>query len=202
MADNRSVVELAQLDDGELLERIRRHDEIAERELFQRYYDRLLHFARGKMNLRLQTVEPPSDVALSAIKSVLLGIPVGHIEVSSRGDLWPLLVAVTLNKIRNRWRKHSGPRRDLGRNVPLGEYEFLTDRNGDTDAAELKDLVDRLLSKFPGRRRRILEMILDDYRVKDIAQELGIAERTVYNTRQQAVATLNELLDRPGEGDD
>jgi RNA polymerase sigma factor (sigma-70 family) len=195
MTEESPLREVSQLDDRELLDRIRQHDEAAERALFQRYYDRLLRFARGKMNLRLQTVEPASDVALSAMKSVLLGIPLGRVEVGSRGDLWPLLVAVTLNKIRSRWRRHSGPRRDLGRNVPLGDYEFLLCREGDADAAELNDLVEQLLSKFPGRRRRILEMVLEGYRVNEIARELGIAERTVYNTRQRAMATLRELLE-------
>ena len=119
------------------------------------------------------------------LKSVFLGIPTRKFDLASDKSLWPLLVTITLNKIRNRGKKHSGAKRDLSRNTRTEDYDFLVDGKCSHGEAELHDLVSELLSKFSGRRRRIIELILEDYGVGEIARELAISERTVYNTRQR-----------------
>ena len=188
--------DLANLSDRELLERIRAGSEAAARALFDRYYVRLVRYVGDKMGARLQSVEPPSELAHSALKSVLLGIPAREFDVDQGGSLWPLLVTVALNKIRNRWRKHTGPSKDIRRNVPLHEYQLLVNSQDQQSETELKDLVEQLLGTFSGRRRRIIELFLQGYRTGEIAGELGISERTVYSTRQRAIGSLRELLDR------
>jgi RNA polymerase sigma factor (sigma-70 family) len=195
MSDESPYQHVAELKDRELIDKIRAGDDTAERVLFDRYYVRLVEYARRRMNVRLRQVEPPSDVAQSALKSVFLGIPTREFDLSSNKSLWPLLVTVTLNKIRNRGKKHFGVKRDLSRNIRADDYGVLIDDRCSQSEAELYDLVSELLSKFSGRRRRIIELVLQDYGVGEIARELEISERTVYNTRQRAAASLLELLD-------
>ncbi len=192
--------------DDELLRRIGDGESAAERLLFDRYYWRLVSYARTGMNGRLQQVEPASDLAQSAMKSVLLGIPAQEFSQSSREfplssneSLWPLLVSVTLNKIRNRGRKHGGPSRRIALKVPLTDYQILVAGNDQQAECEISDLVERLLGSFSNRRRQVLEMLLDGFKAVEIARELKMSKRTVYNTRQQAATCLRELLDNAAD---
>jgi RNA polymerase sigma factor (sigma-70 family) len=182
-------------DDEQLLQGIRDGDSSAQRAFFDRYYVKLVTYARRHMGARLQQVEPPSDVAQSVMTSVLLGIPADEFDVGRDGTLWPLLVTIALNKIRNRRRKHAGPKRDQDRTVPFPGDLPADDREAES-RAELDDLVNQLLHLFSGRRRQIVELILQDYKTGEIAQMVSVSERTVYDTRQRAMASLQELLSR------
>jgi RNA polymerase sigma-70 factor, ECF subfamily len=184
--------------DDELLRRIRQGDQAAERALFERYYARLVSYVRRKMYPQLQQVAPPSDIAQSAMKSVLLGIPIRQFSLDEGQNLWPLLVTITLNKISKRGKKFFSLRRDIGRNQPMDAYDCLSADDDAASQAELNDLVGCLLDCFTDRRRRIVELLLQDWGVGEIAAELAISEKTVYRTRQQAIASLQELLGRQG----
>jgi RNA polymerase sigma-70 factor, ECF subfamily len=183
------------LSDPQLLAQIRAGESRAERLLFDRYYTRMVGLVRARMNPRLEARVATSDVAVSAMKSVMMGVRVGEFELGEQESLWPLLVTVTLNKIRNQWRSQTAQRQDVRRNAPLDSYEWLLDdarqRNCET---ELKDLVDRLIAQFTQRRQEILRLVLDGHGVGDIATTIGVSERTVYDTRRQAAESLTRLL--------
>jgi RNA polymerase sigma factor (sigma-70 family) len=133
------------------------------------------------------------------MKSVLLGIPAQHFDVAPGQTLWPLLVTIVLNKIRDRARKYSGPRRNLAKQDRLENYSLLAAGEGAHSQVELDDLIQHLLAGFPPRRRRIMELLLEGHRTGEIAQEMGVSERTVYNTHQQAKDSLAELLSRQSQ---
>ncbi len=59
--------------------------------------------------------------------------------------------------------------------------------------------MERLLGSFSNRRRQVLEMLLDGFKAVEIARELKMSKRTVYNTRQQAATCLRELLDNAAD---
>lgn len=183
--------------DQSLLSAYRAGDEAAAQKLFDRYYARLTRLARREMSARLRAVEGSSDLVQSALRSFFWRGREDQIEVDPGGTLWPVLVRITLNKIRNRAKFWARQRRDAGREQPLGEGNDPLERDpSPEDAAMLHELVGQLLQPFPERRRRIVQMILEGYGVKEIADQLGTTERTVYNTRQAACQILDQIRDQ------
>lgn len=161
-------------------------DEDAAAALFERFYDRLIAMIGKEMNLRYRRVEGPSDVAQSALRSFFRCLREGRIEIAPDGSLWPLLAAITLNKIRNRAKYWTRERRNIGREVALETADPLLRDPTPQEAAELKDFTEALLAAFPPRRRRILELLLAGYTISEIAAELNTSRFTIYNTRKAA----------------
>jgi RNA polymerase sigma factor (sigma-70 family) len=183
------------LSDAQLLACIRAGDELAERALYERYYGQLVGFARFHMNPRLQVRVAASEVAISAMKSVLMGVRPGEFDLDADDTLWPLLVTVTLNKIRNQWKSHTTQRKDLRRSQSLDPCEWLAeDRSQQACETEIKDLIDCLLAQFPPHRQQILRLALEGHGVGEIAAAVGRSERMVYDTRREAAEALIRLL--------
>ena len=181
--------------DQALLSAYRAGDEGAAQKLFDRYYTRLIRLARREMSGRLKRLEGSSDIVQSVLRSFFWRGRQDQIEVEREGSLWPVLAKITLNKIRNRAKYWDRQRRDVARERPLPEGVDPVEREpSPEDAATLTELVAQLLEPFPERRRRIVQMILQEYPVKEIAQQLGTTERTVYNTRKAAAEALEQLL--------
>jgi DNA-directed RNA polymerase specialized sigma24 family protein len=196
MTEPASTDRLQSLPDAELLARIRAGDALAEREVFDRYYTRTVGFARARMNPRLQVRVGASDVAASAMKSVLMGVRPGEFDLDADDTLWPLLATVTLNKIRNQWKTHTAQRKDLRLSQPLDPCAWLLEVcPPQACEAEMKDLVDCLLGQFSPRRQKILRLAMDGYGVGEIAAMVGVSERTVYETRREAARCLMRLLE-------
>jgi len=201
MAAQSSFERIESLTDPQLLAEIRAGNSQAERALFNRYYARMVGFVRARMNPRLQVRVAASDVAASAIKSVLLGVCPGEFALGDDESLWPLLVTVMLNKVRNQWKRHTSQGRDLRLSQPIDACQWLAaDAQQQTCQAELDDLVECLLAEFPPRRQKILRLALEGLGVGEIASAVGVTERTVYETRREAGRCLLELLDRAGDG--
>lgn len=182
--------------DDELLAAYRAGNEDAASALFERYYARLLKLIRQQMGWRLKEVDSSADVAQSALQSFFVQLKDGRIEVSAGKTLWPLLVTITLNKVRNRGKFWERQRRDPSRRVPLSQgSDPLVRGPTPEDAAVLQELIERLLAPFSGRRRRIVQLILEGCSIGEIAEQVGTTERTIYSTRQAAAKILDRVLD-------
>jgi DNA-directed RNA polymerase specialized sigma24 family protein len=181
--------------DEVLIAKFREGNEDAAAALFERYFERLVMLARGQLGWRLKGVEGSTDMAQSVLRSFFMQLKADDIRVGPEDSLWPLLVTITLNKVRNRAKFWQRERRDLARQIPLQEGgDPLESGPSPQDAAELRDLVDRLLEPFSPRRRRTIELILAGESVARIVAEVGTTERTVYNTRQAAARILERLI--------
>ena len=181
--------------DEQLLAAYRGGDEQAATALFERYYQRLLVLIRRQSSWRLKQAEGSMDVAQSALRSFFGQLRQQRIEVGIDESLWPLLVTITLDKIRNRGKFWQRARRDPQRAQPLdAQRDPLETGPSPADVASLGDLVERLLEPFSDRRRRIIELILAGETVGRIAAEVGASERTVFNTRLAAAKILEQVL--------
>src|SRR5262245_52226224 len=101
---------------AELLERYNRcHDESAAGELFRRYAGRLTALARARLSHSLAARVDPEDVVQSAYRSFFLLARDGEVLLQESGDLWRLLVRITLRKVYRSARRHRADCRSVGR---------------------------------------------------------------------------------------
>jgi RNA polymerase sigma factor (sigma-70 family) len=181
--------------DRDLVSAYRAGDQQAAVTLFQRYHARLIGLVRRQTGWRLKELEESTDMAQSVLGSLFAQLQQSRIEVGPNDSLWPLIVTITLNKVRNRGKFWQRERRDPSRQVPLSEAaDPLEQEPSPEDAALAKDLIERLLAPFSDRRRQIVELILAGEPVGQIAAQMGTTERTIYNTRRAAAKILEEAL--------
>jgi RNA polymerase sigma factor (sigma-70 family) len=173
------------------------HDEAAAEELFRRYSGRLTALARSRLSDALAARVDPEDVVQSAYRSFFLLARDEEVLLRESGDLWRLLVRITLRKVYRSARRHRADCRSVGREHPWHEEAAATALSREPTPAEAVALVDELrgvLSPLGAVQRRIVEMRLQGHEVEAIAAEVGRSTRTVRRTLAALGAELEQRL--------
>jgi DNA-directed RNA polymerase specialized sigma24 family protein len=178
-----------------LLEGLKVGDDAAVRSLWDRYCDRLVRLARQKLRNTGRRVADEEDVALSAFHSLCVGARRGRFPLlANRGGLWGLLVFITAQKAADQMvherRKKRGGGKVRGHSAlgdgPVGSQaggfnRFLSQSPGPATlnvwAEEYARLLDRL---DDATLRQIAELKVQGYKVDEIAQRMGVAQRTIH----------------------
>src|SRR5271156_4863230 len=84
--------------DDSLMACWREGDQQAAADLFRRYASRLIALVRSRLSSKLPCRIDPEDVVLSAYRSFFGDAREGHFEIRHGGNLWQLLVTITLHK--------------------------------------------------------------------------------------------------------
>lgn len=174
----------------DLVARWRAGDEGAATELYTRHARRLMALARGRMSEKLGRRLDPEDVVLSAYRSLFAGIDEDRFTVQRSGDLWALLVAITLNKLRRQIERHTAARRALAREEALDDGADL-DRDmtarepSPAEAAALADEIEGLVTGLDPLQRRMVDLRLQGYALEEIATLTERSERTVRRVLEQ-----------------
>lgn len=79
-----------------LVARWQQGDQTAAAELFQRYASRLIALARSQLSVKLAQRVDPEDVVQSVYRSFFVDARNGRYDFQHGGDLWRLLVTMTL----------------------------------------------------------------------------------------------------------
>lgn len=169
---------------AELFSRLRDGDKQSADELFDRYAARLIALARARLSPRILKRVDAEDVAQSAWRSFFVGAAAGRFSVERGGDLWRLLVTITLHKLHRQVRRHTAERRNVGAEEPLDlvEESLILHDNHQPRPEEAVALVDELEAvMFPldELARRVLELRLRGEHIEAIATATGRSERTV-----------------------
>jgi tRNA A-37 threonylcarbamoyl transferase component Bud32/DNA-directed RNA polymerase specialized sigma24 family protein len=168
---------------AELLARYhRRHDEAAAEELFRRYAGRLTALARSRLSQALAARVDAEDVVQSAYRSFFLLARDGEVLLRESGDLWRLLVRITLRKVYRSARRHSADCRSVGREHPRPdemEAAALSREPTPAEAAALADELRGVLAPLGAAQRRMVEMRLQGHEVEVIAAQVRRSARTV-----------------------
>jgi RNA polymerase sigma factor (sigma-70 family) len=184
----------------ELLARYRAGDDRAADELFGRYLSRLTALARARLAPRIAQRVDADDVVLSAYRSFFLRARDGRLSLTRSGDLWRLLVAITLHKIGRAVIHHQADRRSVYReqslNVELDSHMLRTrdTRPDPQETAALAEIMESLLAQLAPLPRRVLEMRLQDYSIEEIAAATGRSERTVRRLLRGVQTRLHRLM--------
>lgn len=176
-----------------LMKRYRDGDEEAANELFDRYVCRLMALARTRLSSRLARRVDPEDVVQSAYRSFFRSAAEGNYELQRSGDLWRLLVAITLNKLRMQARRHGAHARDIRCEESMATQanswgiapEMTAREPQPEEVAAVSELLERVMSGMSVQQRKMLELRLQNYKIEEIASEVGCSERTVRRLMDQ-----------------
>lgn len=170
-------------------------DEEAARRIWDRYFARLVRYARRKLDGMPTRAADEEDVALSAMHSFCQGLRAGKFHrVDDRDDLWKLLVTLTARKACAERRSHKAVKRGAGR--VRGESVFLRVDADDSRPPGIGDVLGReptpeLAAMVADNTRRMLDALeeeslrlvalhtLEGYGVAEVAEKLGCTRRTV-----------------------
>jgi len=192
---------LANLSDG---------DERAAQAIWERYFDKLVRYARRKLRDMPRRAADEEDIALSAMKSFYQGMAEGRFpKVDDREDLWKLLVTITARKVCAQWRREHAQKRGGGGG--RGESAFMR-RGDDADAGtgigevlgseptpELAAMVaencEQLFAALEDETlRRIARYKLEGWTNREIAESLGCVRETVERKLKRIRMTWSEEI--------
>jgi RNA polymerase sigma factor (sigma-70 family) len=188
----------------EILARYCGGDDQAAEELFSRYVARLTLLARSRLSPRLAARTDADDVVMSAYRSFFIAAREGRFLLARSGDLWRLLVSITMHKLYRQIRTHSAETRSVTAEQSLasteeGQLPVSRDPSPE-EAIALADELEALMSTLDDFGRRVLELRLQEEQLATIAAETGRSERTVRRTLCTIRERLAERIDRETNG--
>jgi RNA polymerase sigma factor (sigma-70 family) len=174
--------------------RLAEGDQLAALEIWEQYFQKLVHMAHRMLDRRARRAVDGEDVALSAIHSFCRGLAQGKFaELNDRTEIWRLLTAITAHKVSKEVRRHRTQKR--GRGCVRGESIFEA-QGGSSETIGLAQVMGReptpqIAAIFSDTCRELLDDLDDDvlreiallkmerYSNEEIAKELDCPLRTV-----------------------
>ncbi len=163
-------------------EMFRSGNDEAARELFERYIAQVMQLARRHLSRPMSRRVDAEDIAQSVFRTFFRHARDGQFQVAEAEDLCKLLARITVYKTLRQVAFHRRAKRDAG--IETGEtQDMLLTRlaSGPTpeDGAAFVDELEHFLSKLKPIERQILEMRMESYNNSEIAEKLGISDRTI-----------------------
>lgn len=188
--------------DGEsliLFKQVLAEDAGAESALFHRYMERLLLPARSRMSPQLRVRVDEEDVVQSVYRSFFARAREEKFVLERSGDLWRLLAAITLNKVRSQANFHGAAKRDAKQeqSPPAAGESDVAPLPGDGPAPDdvliLQEEVHRIMQLLIPSHRQVIELRLQGDSVEEIATTIG---RTEHQVRRVLRRVHDELQTR------
>ena len=172
---------------SELVARWRAGDQLAAAELFRRYANRLIALARSRLSARVAGRVDPEDVVQSVYRSFFADVRDGRYDLERGGNLWQLLVTITLHKLDHQIKHVNAKKRAMEREHSFGSEDSLfgiqTDvfaRNpSPVEAMALSELLEQVMQELDPRERRMFELRLQGHNLEEIAAEIQLSRSTV-----------------------
>ena len=166
-------------------------DREAAQALWRRFASRLIGLARARLRAAPRRAADEEDAVLSAFDSFCRGAEQGRFpQVQDRGDLWNLLVAITIRKVSDQVQHESRQKRGGG--AVLGEADLVRGRDDRAFediigseptpqlAAEMAEQCHRLLGLLQDEDLRSIALLkMEGYTNDEIADRLDCVRSTV-----------------------
>ncbi len=181
MSEQKQVKPHPQASVSHWLEGLRDGDSLAAQELWNRYFEQLVSVAQARLQGLSHDVSG-QDIALSALKSVMIGVQEDRYpDLIDRESLWPLLVTITARKSISQQRRQLAQKRTRTREC---NWEDLQTEIGSTPSAEFAtDVADQLEQLYrrldDSSLQRVVEMKLSGCTHQEVADDLNCTERTI-----------------------
>ncbi|TWT64438.1 ECF-type sigma factor [Rubinisphaera italica] len=184
----------------ELFDRFQKGQDEAAEVLFTRYMLRLTALARVKLAVRLQQQTDPEDISMSVWKSFFAGTQAGRFSISRSGDLWKLLVGITLRKVYRESRRQLSDKRNVNQERTLDVADNIQESlsSQEPSAEESLALIDTMeivCNQLTPIQQKIFEQRLQGLQIAAIADNLQKSERTIRRQLETIKRLLTHYLD-------
>jgi RNA polymerase sigma factor (sigma-70 family) len=186
----------------ELFTAFRDGDPSAAEVLFGRYRKRLVALAARRMSRKLQRRIDPEDLFQSVCMVFLRGVSDGRYHLRQRGDLWSLLVQLTINRLRNQIGYHTAAKRSVYREQPAPTgMRPMSSEPSPEEAAILVDEIRTLLNRISNpKHRHVIEMGLQGCCLKEIASMTHYSQERIRQILKQVTRQYqaeNATIEKP-----
>jgi RNA polymerase sigma factor (sigma-70 family) len=184
----------------DLIERCRRGDQDAARELFDAYVERLIPLARRRISQRLASRVDPEDVIQSVFRTFFTRLKDDQFSIHDQDDLFRLLVRITVHKALRQVAHHKAAKRDPNHEVAQSDdsqehlLQLLTSDPTPDEAVLFLDQLEKFLGVLPTDDRRILELRMQGYSTDEIAKQLNSYDRKI----RRVLERIRDIAEREG----
>jgi DNA-directed RNA polymerase specialized sigma24 family protein len=180
----------------EFIRRVRAGDEAAASELVSRYEPALrLEIRLRLLDQKLRRLLDPADVSQSVLKSFFIRATTGQFELDSPQKLMALLRTMARNKVAHQARKQKAHRRDVHRDVALGDAEFPSSDPSPSRVAIGRELLDAFRTRLSNEERKLADLRSGGSDWAEISSEMG---GTPGGRRKQLARALERVIDELG----
>jgi DNA-directed RNA polymerase specialized sigma24 family protein len=141
-------------------------------------------------------------VVQSAYRSFFAHAERGDYVIERAGDLWRILAAITINKLRGQIERHTAQRRDVRREAtaggnhqaPAAHQLALDDEPTADEAAAIAEQLRIIMAELTPLERTVLELRLSGGAIDEISTGVRKSERTVRRVLQQIRDRMEQRL--------
>jgi RNA polymerase sigma-70 factor (ECF subfamily) len=190
-------------DSRQLVQRWKDGDDSAADEIFERYLTRLIGLARSRLSPALARRVDAEDIVQSAYHTFFRNAREDRYVFERSGDLWRLLVGITMKKLHRNIEFHTAAKRSFraedsirlsGESVRL-RLEAVDSGPSPAEALSLVEQLDRVLESMDESHRDVFRRRLRGESVEEIATEIHRSQRTVRRLLERVRSDLeHELL--------
>lgn len=185
-----------------LVNRWQQGDEVAASEIYDRYVSRLIALAGSRISPKLARRVEAEDVVQSVYRSFFARSGEERLQVEKSGQLWGLLAAITINKVRAKARFHAADKRNVGTEASIRSSVSCfglepTDLAREPTAEEATMLAEQYreaADKMSALGKQVFALYLENEAVDDIAKRVRRSSRTVRRELEQIRKALSEML--------
>ncbi len=162
---------------SDLIERARAGDQQAWQDLFDECYPKIVRVIRRRISRPLRSLYDSTDIANEVMKSLAANF--SHIDFTSIDGLRAYLIRAAERKVVDGYRHGHAMKRDISRTRAtypgddLGQLELADDSPTASQVAVASEREEHLLRDQSGEERSILEMKMQGFNNKDVAQSTG-----------------------------
>ncbi len=178
----------------ELVEMWRSGSQDAARVLLARYEVRLVALVASRLNRKYRDGIAPEEVVQSAMGSFFRVSRAGttpSIKLESSASAWNILATFVRRKLARALERETAVKRGGGRTrIALDDLE--TDLSASPSVTEANELCDEIHSLLNSDHSQLLELLLENKTQREIAEQLGIDERTI----RRRIKSMQDIVKR------
>jgi len=173
-------------------------------DFFREFGASLERIAEKQLPAGLKRRVGAEDVVQSACRTFFRRAQGSEFQLEDSENLWRLMCAITLTKVREQMRFHLRKKRSLQNELPLtpvGEtesvaaFEPVADEQSPAEALEFAEQFQQIMTGLDREEQQVIDLKLQDLSNDDVAEQLGCSERTVRRILKKVQAVLTRSFD-------
>jgi RNA polymerase sigma-70 factor, ECF subfamily len=182
--------------DHSLISRFQSGQAEAATAIYLRYAKRLQQLVHKQKGADLGKIVDDEDIVQSVFRTFFRRAAAGQYQVPHGDELWKLFLVIALNKTKKLGAFHRAAKRDVRKTASLDHSH--AEGQSPTDDSPLKILqlvITELLTQMPADNRKIVELRIEGYEVKEIADMTKRAKRSVERILQDFRDKLRSMIE-------